>query len=106
MSHHSTKQSVLFKNLSKNSVIAKFDQDHASSDGGAVLLEAGDEQLELSERLAACLSDNRQQSKVCHTLCELLRQRLFGIACDYAEGNDAARLAEDPVMKLLAGREP
>jgi len=106
MSHHISKQSVLFKGLSKKAVIAKFDQDHASSDGGAVLLKACDEKLQLSVALAACLSDERQQSKVTHSLTELFQQRLFGIACGYADGNDAARLAEDPVMKLLAGRDP
>ena len=33
MSHDTSKQSVLFGDLSKKAVIAKFDQDHASSDG-------------------------------------------------------------------------
>jgi len=31
---------------------------------------------------------------------------MFGIACGYADGNDAARIADDPVFKLLAGRDP
>ena len=106
MSYDTTKQSVLFGNLSKKAVIAKFDQDHASSDGGAILLKACDERLQLSSTLAGCLSDERQQSKVTHSLRELFQQRLFGIACGYADGNDAARLAEDPVMKLLTGRDP
>ena len=106
MPNHTIKQGVLFKGLSKRVVVAKFDQDHASSDGGAVLLKACDEKLALSAALAACLSDGRQQSKVAHSLEELFRQRLFAIACGYADGNDAARLAGDPVMKLLAGRDP
>ena len=106
MSHDTTKQSVLFENLSKKAVVAKFDQDHASSDGGAVLLKACDENLQLSTTLASCLSDDRQQSKVTHSLEALFQQRLFAIACGYADGNDAARLADDPVMKLLAGRDP
>ena len=106
MSHHTTKQSVLFENLSKKAVVARFDQDHASSDGGAVLLKACDETLRLSAKLAACLSDGRQPSKVTHSFEELFRQRVFSIACGYADGNDAARLAGDPVMKLLAGRDP
>src|SRR6202167_6708554 len=37
---------------------------------------------------------------------ELLRQRIFGIACGYADANDAARLAEDPMHKMLVGRDP
>ena len=106
MGHHTTKQRVLFEGLSKKGVTVQFDRDHASSDGGAVLLKACDERLGLSATLAACLSDNRQPSKVRHSLRELLQQRLFGIACGYADGNDAARLADDPVMKLLTGRDP
>ena len=106
MSHDTSKQSVLFEDLSKKAVIAKFDQDYASSDGGAVLVKACDDRLQLSATLAACLSDDRQQSKIMHSLQELFQQRMFGIACGYADGNDAARLADDPVMKLLTGRDP
>ena len=36
----------------------------------------------------------------------MLAQRVYGIACGYADANDAARLAEDPVHKLLVGRDP
>ena len=101
---HRKKQSVLFENVSKKAVVARFDQDHASSDGGAVLLKACDQKLKLSTTLASCLSDDRQQCKVTHLLEELFRQRLFDISCGYADGNDAARLSDDPVLKLQAGR--
>ena len=63
MSNHTTKQGVLFKGLSKKTLVAKFDQQHSSSDGGAVLLKACDEKLGLSAALAACLHDVRQQTK-------------------------------------------
>ena len=106
MAHHTIKQCVLFKNLSKKPVVVRFGAANSSSDGGAVLLKACDERLRLSETLASCLPDNRQQSKVAHSLRGLFRQRLFGIARGYADGNDDARLAEDPVMKLLTGRDP
>ena len=42
MSCDTTQQGVLFKSLSKKAVIAKFDQDQANSNGGAVLLKACD----------------------------------------------------------------
>ena len=106
MGTDSTRQGVLFKGLSKKVVVARFDQEHASSDGGAVLLKACDERLGLSAAMAACLRDDRQQAKVDHSYREMFKQRLFGIACGYADGNDASRLADDPVFKLLAGREP
>jgi hypothetical protein len=56
--------------------------------------------------MAACLRDSRQQAKVEHSYQEIFQQRMFGIACGYADGNDAARLSNDPVFKLLSGRDP
>jgi hypothetical protein len=80
-----TQQSVLFTGL--------FDQREGSSDGGAILLAAADRRLGLSERLAACIADRRQPGEIAHTVHELLSQRLYVIACGYADCNDAARVA-------------
>src|SRR6266478_7576736 len=87
-------------------LVAAFDQSHASSDGGALLLKGIDTQWGLTRRLAACLADDRQPGKVQHQTLELLRQRLFGLACGYADCNDAARLADDAIHKLLLERDP
>ena len=87
-------------------VIAAFDVAHASSDGGAVLLKSLDTQLQLTKRLAGCLVDRRQPGKVQHRTLELVRQRVFGLACGYADCNDAARLADDAIHKLLLDRDP
>ena len=106
MSNDTIRQGVLFKGLSKKSVVACFDQEHASADGGALLLKACDERLGLSAALSAILCDSRQQSKIQHSYQALFQQRLFGLACGYADGNDAARMANDPVFKLLADRDP
>jgi Transposase DDE domain group 1 len=100
-----TGQSVLFPNLSRRPVVAKFNQRHGSSDGGAILLKACDERLELTQRLAGCVVDPRQPGKIEHTIRDLVRQRLYAIACGYPDGNDAARLAEDPIQKLLIGHD-
>jgi hypothetical protein len=86
--------------------VARFDVPHASSDGGLVLLKAVDERLRLTETVAACLTDPRQRGKVAHSSLDLLRQRVFGLAAGYLDGNDAARLADDPLHKLVLDREP
>jgi hypothetical protein len=39
-----------------------------------------------------------------HTLHDLIRQRIFAIACGYADCNDAARLADDPIHKTSSVR--
>jgi Transposase DDE domain group 1 len=90
----------------EKSVVAKFDVPHASADGGAVLLKAVDRQLGVTEAVASSLRDRRQPAKVQHELIDLVRQRIFGLACGYADGNDAARLADDALHKLLLDRDP
>lgn len=106
MNKDSSKQGVLFNGLSDKAVVARFDQSHASSDAGALLLKGCDQQLGLSAALTRCLRDGRQAAKIAHSYQEILQHRLFGLACGYAEGNDAARLAHDPVFKLLTERDP
>jgi Transposase DDE domain group 1 len=103
---HTTTQCVLFQGIFERPVVAKFDQSQGSSDGGAVLLKAADRELGLLTALAACLKDDRQEAKVHHEIDELLTQRIMAIACGYEDANDAARLASDPVHKLLVGRDP
>jgi hypothetical protein len=101
-----TTQCLLFPDLSRRPVVACFDLDHGSSDGGAILLKAADRRLGLIDRLADCIHDPRQSTKVTHEVGELLAQRVHALACGYADANDAARLADDPIHKLILGRDP
>ena len=41
-----------------------------------------------------------------HGLEDLLGQRIYGLVLGYDDANDAARLAADPMHKLLLGRDP
>lgn len=84
-------------------VVARFDQAQASTDGGVVLLKAVDDRLHLTDQLVSCLVDRRDPEKIRHSVRDLLRQWLFGLACGYEDGNDAAWLADDPLHKLAVG---
>ncbi len=106
MRDSTTTPRVLFPELFDRPLTATFDVPHASSDGGAVLLKAADRRLGLIPRLAAALEDGRQHGKVRHGLEDLLAQRVYGLALGYEDANDAARLADDPIHKLLLGRDP
>jgi len=106
LSEDTTTDCLLFPELFDRPVVAQFDQPQGSSDGGAILLKAADQRLGLTAGLAACLQDERQSGKVRHELKELVTQRVMAIACGYEDANDAARLACDPVHKLLVGRDP
>jgi len=96
----------LFTDLFDRPLSVSFDVPNASSDGGAVLLKSADRRLDLIPRLAAALVDDRQSGKVRHVLADLLSQRIYGLALGYDDANDAARLADDPMHKLLLGRDP
>jgi len=109
MNEETLTQRLLFPNLwerDKKPVVIEFDQRQMSSDGGGILLKAADQRLRLTERLAGCIRDEREKGKVKHEMIELMRQRVLGIACGYEDCNDAARLGNDPMHKLMVGRDP
>lgn len=99
-------QCLIFPEVFDKPIHLKFDEPHSSSDGGALLLKGADQKLQLTSALAACLVEQRQETKVKHRLEDLLRQRIYGLASGYADANDAARLAQDPIFKLLLDRAP
>src|SRR6266571_1639728 len=106
LSNDTIPQTVLFPDLFNKPLVATFDQPHASSDGGAILLKAAEARYGLIDGFARCLVDDRQSGKVRHTLEDLLAQRIYGLACGHPDANDADQLADDPIHKLLLGRDP
>src|SRR5207253_5714946 len=106
LTEHITTECLLFPDIFDRPVVAKFLQRQGSSDGGAVLLKDANQRLGLTSALAACLKEERQSGKILHEIEELLTQRVMGMALGYEDANDAARLACDPMHKLLVGREP
>ena len=106
MTEHTITDCLLFPDIFDRPVVAKFDQRQSSSDGGAILLKAAEQRLGLTSALAAGLRDDRQAGKVQHELRELITQRVMALALGYEDANDAARLASDPIHKLLVGRHP
>jgi hypothetical protein len=87
-------------------VVVRNDGGALTSDAGVLLLREIDEQLELTEKLAACIRDERDQSKLQHSVHDMLRQRIYGIACGYEDCNDATTLRMDPALKMAVGRAP
>ena len=106
MSEHSTATQVLFEGSFVKPLLARFDQPRSSSDAGAVLLGVLDDRLGITSVLARALPDERDPGRVRHSQLDLVRQRVYAIACGYEDGNDAARLRYDPTQLLLLGRDP
>jgi hypothetical protein len=101
-----TRQTVLFPSLLHKPVHIAFDEPELTSDGGALLLKAVDDRLGLSAALADVIADSRDPTKVRHSLADLLRQRIFGLALGYPDANDVARIGADPMFRLLLDRDP
>lgn len=78
---------------------ARFDLDDLTSDGGLLWLAEADDELGLCHALARVVPEWRR-GPVRHPLPALVRQRVFQIACGYADQNDATTLRHDPLLQL------
>ncbi len=86
--------------------MARFDAACMSSDGGLLALREVEQRLAIASRLAGCIRDPRDPSRVIHGLDEIIRTRMLMIAAGYEDGNDADTLRRDPMFKLAMGRLP
>lgn len=93
-------QPLLFQDLGPRKVVADFSGGTLSSDGGVLLLRQIDRSLGVSRSLAACFEDRRDLRYADHTLEELVRQRLYGLALGYEDLNDHDRLRWDPLLAV------
>jgi hypothetical protein len=87
-------------------IVARFDADHMSSDGGLLVLREIEQRLGIAKRLAGCIRDPRDPARVEHGLDEIIRFRMLMIAAGYEDGNDANALRDDPMFKLAMERLP
>ena len=95
-----------FPAVQRKKIAAAFDGGRISSDGGVMLLAQADRRLDIAERLARVIPDGRDPDRVTHLLPDILRARIFAIACGYEDADDRDRLRTDPAFKLACGRLP
>jgi hypothetical protein len=93
-------------NIRKKKVTAAFDGGTISSDGGIFLLAGADRRLGLIDTLASLIPDRRDPMQITHSMADMLRERIFAIACGYPDGNDLDSLREDTAFKMACGRLP
>jgi hypothetical protein len=70
------------------------------------LLAGADKRLGLIDRLASHIPDSRDPNLISHSIADILRERIFAIACGYPDGNDLDVLRKDPAFKMACGRLP
>lgn len=84
---------------------AAFDGGRLTSDSGLAWLRRIDDELGLCEQLASHAPEWRNR-RPRHPLTELLRQRVYQIACGYEDQNDSDSLRTDPLLKLACSSLP
>src|SRR5205823_13197685 len=87
------------------SILAQFNADHLTSDGGLLWLARADAELGLGAALAACIPEWRR-GPVRPSLATPVRQRVFQMACCYADQNAAGGLRSHPLLEAARVRMP
>src|SRR3954452_20995763 len=76
-----------------------------TSDGGLLAYRELDDALGLTAMGLSALAEGRRGTNIRHRLLGLLRQAVYGRLAGYEDVNDAERLARDPAMRAIVGRE-
>jgi Transposase DDE domain group 1 len=95
---------LLFQDLGSRKVVADFSGGTLSTDGGALLLRQVDANLGLTQTLAQCFHDTRNQLFVDHSVQQMLAQRIYGLALGYEDLNDHQRLRLDPLLATACSK--
>ena len=85
-------------------VVAEFSGGTISSDGGGLLLQETDSKINLLARFSQCFLDGRNPTLIEHSVEQMVRQRVYGLALGYEDLNDHDQLRQDPLLGLMAGK--
>src|SRR3712207_5494894 len=83
----------------------KFHGARITSDAGLLAYRELDDVLGLTATAASVLAEARRGKNIQHRLLGWLRQTVYGRLAGYEDVNDAERLARDPAMRAIVGRE-
>jgi hypothetical protein len=99
-----TQELFSFASVGKRAVVSRFDGGYVVSDGGALLLRQVEGQANILSRFAACFTDQRDPLRITHSVEQLIKQRVYGLALGYEDLNDHEKLRRDPLLALLSGK--
>src|ERR1700694_2177614 len=93
-----------FTTRGSREIVAEFSGGTMTSDAGGVLLQETDARLNLLTRFSECFLDQRNPALIEHTVEQMVRQRVYGLALGYEDLNDHEQLRQDPLLRVLAGK--
>lgn len=104
MTTQCTTARMQFQPLGRREVIGTFDGGTLTSDGGGLLLAEVEQRTGLLRQFAACFTDHRDPDLLEHSVLDLVRQRVYGLALGYEDLNDHDELRRDPLLATLVGK--
>jgi hypothetical protein len=101
-----TRDSLRFASLDSKAIVADFLGGRLTTDAGALLLREVAARTGLFRDLDAVIPDPRHPVFIIHEQHALLAQRITAIALGYEDLNDHQTLRADPVLQVVAGKQP
>jgi len=99
------KQNEPFQLSFNASLKVDFQGSRVTSDGGLILVRELDERLGLGDLIDQHLVDRRQGKNTQFALADLLRQSVYSRLAGYEDVNDAERLSQDPLFRLIGSEK-
>jgi len=99
-----TQSSFAFATDSRRTVVANFDGGTITTEAGGLLLHQTEQKTGILRQFAGCFRDYRDPARIEHSVAELVRQRVYGLALGYEDLNDHDHLRGDPLLAMLSGK--
>lgn len=99
------RKTIEFSRQGKRVVEGQFDGGSITSDAGVMLLAETDRKIGLTQGAAVHINDPRNPLRITHTVRDMLRQRVYGLALGWEDLNDHRALREDIAMQTAVGVE-
>ena len=84
---------LVFQDAGRRQVTGQFNGGRLTSDAGATLLREANCVLGVTERIAQCFVDHRDQARTEHSVQDLVAQRVMALALGYEDLTDHDRAA-------------
>jgi len=92
-------KTIEFSRCKRQKIQLNFDGGEITSDVGAILLNRVDKMINLTNRIASTANDPRCKGKIDHSIGDLIRQRVYGMALGYEDLNDHITLRKDTAIQ-------
>jgi hypothetical protein len=100
-----TTKPIEFSRCKNRKVQVNFEGGEITSDAGVMILRRADKLINLTRRIASTANDPRNKKKIKHSIQDMLRQRVYGLALGYEDLNDHFTLRKDTAIQTAVGKD-